>query len=383
MNSNQATNLTFRNATFPTGDTFTQPNASLSYSKISVSFISSIAGSVEIQFSDNMAGTFTSFYNIVIGTTEKYNSLSVRGSYVRYKFTNDTGGEGVISCNTILSQDAGGDNVHNDSIIKRDFSSALVRQHGDFLTDAIIGQYEGLTVRDLHGLVDGLSVQGLRNFWDNASNDLPVITTNRDLYVNSNSVSDSAVGAGMRTGTAEYIYIDGSGNYKKGIQSFSMNGNTNSALGVQGIAVTYAEILSAGNDEVNAGTITFIADMGGGVFRTLNIMPATVGETKLFIGFPQSNENLIITDCTYSGTGQLVAFIYLTKVNIANQVRKRVHKGVNDLANHSGKLHTSINVRGGIEYIIGEISAHTTPPNTENYFNLHARAIYKDNSYII
>ena len=110
---------------------------------------------------------------------------------------------------------------------------------------------------------------------------------------------------------------------------------------------------------------------------------ATLGETKLFIGFPQSHENLVIQDCTFAGTGQLVAFIYLTKVNISNQTRKRVMKGVSDLANHMGKLHTSINVRGGIEYIFGEISAHTTPPDGNNYYNLHARAFYKDNTNII
>ena len=266
--------------------------------------------------------------------------------------------------------------------MKSDYSSALVRQHSDYFTDAIMNMYEGIIIKEFHGMAYELNNTNKRNFWDFDVNLAPVVTTNKDLYVVSSSVADSAVGAGMRSGTAEYMYIDASGDIKRAIQSFNMNGTARASLGVSGIAITNAEITSAGGTN-NSGNITFEADMGGGSFTKLNVMPTTLGQTKLFIGFPQTGENLVITDATYSGSGQFIAFIDLTVVKISNGVKKVVHQGVNDLANHSGKLHTAILVRGGIEYIIGEIRAHTAPPTTDNFFNLHATGTFKDLTFQI
>ena len=375
MNSSMANNISFRNLPLVNGVSNTSGQNCLGFSILNVSLLPSLNCICEIQFGAVLGGSYTTFYKLNLSTnTEKYNACSVRGRYVRFKFTNSTGSDGTITANSILTTDSGASNIHNSNIIKSDYNSVLVREHSDMLSDMINREYEGILIENLNGIISGVTNTDKRNFWSlNEKGDV-VLASNNDLFVVSDSNDDRAGQIGARTVSFEYIFKDSDGNLQRAIGSGLINGITPQSLAVQGIAIVKAEVVSAGSNGSNVGNLTFSARVGvaPAVYQNLNYMPIGLNMSKFFIGVPVSNESLIIKDINYGGTSQFIGKIRVT-------IRKVLLEEVVDGNNHYSKIDCSIYIQGGIEYLIGEFLATNTPPaGSENHFHLSARAMFKD-----
>lgn len=381
MSSDLAPNLTFRNLSFPNGVSNTNGQTCLGFSILNMSITSSVVANCEIQYGNSESGTFSTFYKFGLSANvEKFNAVSIRGRFCRLKITNSTGGAGVITSNCILTQDAGGSNVHNTNIVKQDFNSVLVREHSDLMADMINNEYEGYIVKDLNGVVSGVTNVNKRNFWNLDENGEVVLTTNTALYVVSDNNDDRSGFTGAHTVSVEYIFKDSDGNFQRGIQSGGVNGTSPLALAVSGIAIVSATVISSGTNKANLGNLSFQAQIGVGpaVYQTLNYMPIGMNVTKLFVGVPIKNENLIIKEVNYGGTSQFIGKIRLSKVTISSGIRQVLLEEVVDGNNHYSKIDCSIQIQGQIQYIIGEFLATATPPvGSANHFHLTARGLFK------
>tara|TARA_R100001440_G_scaffold3979_1_gene9358 strand:- start:2478 stop:3638 length:1161 start_codon:yes stop_codon:yes gene_type:complete len=379
--SDLASNLTFRNLSFPNGTSTTNGQTCLGFSILNMSITSSVVAVCEIQYGNSESGTFTTFYKFGLSAdVEKFNAVSVRGRYCRLRITNSTGGAGVITSNCILTQDAGGSNVHNTNIVKQDFNSILTREHSDLMADMINNEYEGYIIKDLNGIVSGVTNTSKRNFWNLDENGEVVLTNNTALYVVSDNNDDRSGFTGAHTVSIEYIFKDSDNNFQRGIQSAGVNGTTPQTLGVSGVAIVSATVISAGTNKANLGNLSFQAQIGVGpaVYQTLNYMPVGRNVTKLFVGVPIKNENLIIKEVNYGGTSQFIGKIRLSKVIISSGIRQVLLEEVVDGNNHYSKIDCSIQIQGQIQYIIGEFLATATPPaGSANHFHLTARGIFK------
>lgn len=384
MNPSNANNISFRNLPLVNGVSNTSGQNCLGFSILNVSLLPSINCICEIQFGAVLGGSYTTFYKLNLSSnTEKYNACSVRGRYVRLKFTNSTGSDGTITVNSILTTDSGASNIHNSNIIKSDYSSILVREHSDMLSDMINREYEGILIENINGIVSGVSNTNKRNFWNLDENNDVVLSANASLYIVSDSNDDRSGHIGARNISVEYIYKDLNGNFARDIQSSILNGTTPQSLAIQGIAIVKAEIISAGSNGSNVGNITFSAQVGfaPALYQTLNYMPIGLNITKFFIGVPIHNENLIIKDINYGGTSQFIGKIRVSKVTYSSGIRKVLLEEVVDGNNHYSKIDCAIFIQGGIEYLIGEFLATATPPAASvNHFHLSARGMFKDMS---
>ena len=384
MNLSNASNISFRNLPLVNGVSNTTGEQCLGFSILNVSLLPSINCICEIQFGPLSLGTFTTFYKLELNSnSEKYNACSIRGRYVRFKFTNSTGSDGTITSNSILTMDSGGTNIHNSNIVKSDYSSVLTREHSDLMSDMINREYEGILVKDLNGIVSGVTNTNKRNFWNLDNKEDPVLSTNNTLFVVSDSNDDRSGQIGARTITFEYVYLDADGNLARGLASGLVNGITPQSLAVTGIAITHVEVTSVGSNGSNVGNLTFSARIGvaPAVYQTLNYMPIDLNMSKFFIGVPIKNENLIIKEINYGGTSQIIGKIRITKVTRSSNIRKVLLEEVVDGNNHYSKVECSIRIEGEIEYLIGEFLSTTTPPvGSVNHFHLTARGIFKDMS---
>ena len=100
--------------------------------------------------------------------------------------------------------------------------------------------------------------------------------------------------------------------------------------------------------------------------------------TKLFIGVPVKNENLIIKEVNYGGTSQFIGKIRLSKVIVSSGIRQVLLEEVVDGNNHYSKIDCSIQIQGQLQYVLGEFLATATPPaGSVNHFHLTARGIFK------
>lgn len=385
MNHSLATNLTFRNLDFKTGVSNTQGQNALGYSILSISCISDTIGTLEVQFGSFPAGTFTTFYKFNLSVdTEVYNACSVRGRFCRLKLTNNTGSAGKITVDCILTTDSGGSNVHNTNIVSQNFNSMLVRQHSDLMSDMINTEYEGILVQDIVGIAEGINNTNKRNFWNLDSNVDPVLNANVTLYVSSDNANDKSGLTGIHSFSFTYIYLDADGNYARSIASGICNGTVRQTLSVQGIAITEVHTLSTGTAKANLGNLTFEGEIAPLSFQAINYMPSGYNKSKLFIGVPIHNENLIVKELQYGGSSQFIAKIRLTRVNKSSGVRIVEHEEIADGNNHYSKLDCAIQIRGGIEYLVGEVLATAAPP-ASSHCNLHlsARGIYKTNDVLV
>ncbi len=379
MNHSLATNLTFRNLDFNTGSSNTVGQNCLGYSILSISITSSVLGLLEIQFGNSHNGTFSTFYKFnLAANTEKYNACSVRGRFCRLKITNNTGVAGKITCDCILTTDSGGSNVHNTNVVSQDFNSMLVRQHSDLISDMINDEYEGILIEDITGSVEGITNTNKRNFWGLDSVVDPVVSSNCPLHCISDSNQDKAGLTGLRTLSFEYIYLDADNHLQRAIASGICNGISRQTLSVSGVAIIKAHIVSAGSTGSNVGNISFQAEIGALSYQTINYMPAGLNQTKLFLGVPVYNQNLIVKEVSYGGSSQFIAKIRLSRVNITSGLRIVEHEEVADGNSQYSKIDCSLQIKGGIEYLLGEVLATTTPPGSSHcHLHLTARGIYK------
>lgn len=385
MNHSLATNLTFRNLDFAVGTSNTQGQNALGYSILNVSCISDTVGILEVQYGSTSNGTFTTFYKFNLSVdTEQYNACSVRGRYCRLKFTNNTASVGKITCDCILTTDSGGSNVHNTNVVSQDFNSMLVRQHSDLLADMINAEYEGYIVQDITGIAEGITNTNKRNFWNLDSNVDPVLTANVPLFVISDNAGDKPGSTGIHSFSFTYIYLDSSGDYARGIASGICNGTVRQTLSTSGIAITEVHTLSAGSNKANLGNLTFQGEIGPLSYQDINYMPAGYNKSKLFLGVPIKDENLIVKELQYGGSSQFIAKIRLSRVNKTTGIRIVEHEEIADGNNHYSKLDCALQIKGNIEYLVGEVVATATPP-ASSHCNLHlsARGIFKTNDVLV
>lgn len=382
MSNDLATNLTFRNLSFPVGTSTSNGQSCLGFSILNMSITSSVTAECQLQFGNSPEGSFTTFYKYnLTADTEKYNAVSVRGRYARLRFINSTAGAGVLTSNCILTVDSGGANVHNTNIVKQDFNSSLVRQHADLTVDMINGDYEGMIVDDVVGIAHNITNLNKRNFWGLDNNDDVVLTANVHLFVISDDNNDRSGFTGAHTVSVEYIFLDADGNLQRGIQSAGVNGTSYQTLGVQGVAIVSATVISTGTNKSNIGNLSFVGQVGAApaVYRTLNYMPTGLNKTKLFIGVPIHNENLIVKEISYGGTSHFISKIRLSRVNITSGIRIVELEEIADGNSTYSKIDCAIKITGGNEYLLGEILAITSPPaGQESNIHLHARGFFKN-----
>jgi len=375
-------NLSFPNVDFPIGTTYTKPESLLAYNMINFSIIADCAMTLEIQFSSHSDKTFLTNYKYTMQANETiYDNVSVYGKLCRFKLVNDSDPQTIqkISCETILFNEMRGQLINQRNSIKKHHTASLIRDISDFKIDVINDEYENIFVRDITGHAERLQNNLKRNFWNINSNENPFSPTPLAISVFSSSSLDdlSSLGNGARTIEIEYISLN-NGVYSRNNHYIAMNGTNRMGAGISAVAITKAKVIDAGANLTNMGDITIEGDLGGGVYKKMNFIPDGMSEQKFFFAMPITNENLIVNEISYGGTGQFIAFIRIVKVNIQTGIRSVLLKEIVDLNNHYSKIDCSIKIVGGFEFLIGEIHPFSNPPNQDNFFYLTGKGYFKN-----
>lgn len=162
----------------------------------------------------------------------------------------------------------------------------------DFNTEVALGNVSNFQIQTTLGRNPDVDMGVAEDVWGGGGNytGQPTNTTPENFEAFSSSASDAAAGIGARTCRAWYLATTASKDYLT--VDFTLNGTTPVNLGVSGYRLVQVEVMSAGSNGTNVGTITVRH-----VTTTANVFAIMqVGLGKTFIGaytVPASKKLLI------------------------------------------------------------------------------------------